>query len=214
MRSQAGGLSSHPVSTAGLKNFIVGLTLEGANSPQCCCENISSSHSSPLGRSSSASSGTVGMAYLMLWWKRLRTLDRHLLFFILFVWDLCPFHTFRFLQRVTPHTEVRNAWVTSTERRKWLHGRQPDSCWHTQAPILFSRSPHSSLCSLLQSSHLGFFLGAKPWCSHFSLCKWKFAEDKDVMILVLPGGGGGLAESIYFVIPSKIPFACSQIHKA
>lgn len=69
------GLSSHPVSTVGLKNFIVGLTLEGANSPQCRCENLSSSHSSPLGRSSSTSSGPVGMAYLMLWGKRLRTLE-------------------------------------------------------------------------------------------------------------------------------------------
>lgn len=82
-----------------------------------------------------------------------------------------------------------------------------------QSPASTLRHPSSSrglqvLLCVLFCSHLIF-----PWCSHLSLCEWKFAEDKDVMIVVLPGGSGSLAESIYFVIQSKIPFVCSQINK-
>lgn len=164
MRTQAGGFSSHHISTDWLVNLATGWTLEWGNRPWRHCENRPSSHSFSPGRNSAASSGAVGVAYLLgvlvkVTENTRQQLDLHFIpFFILFLWDLCPSHTYQSPQRVTPCTgKERSGRVTSTGRRKWPRSLQPVSWEHTHVSTLFLRVPGSSPCSLLQLSHLVFF---------------------------------------------------------
>lgn len=121
MRTQAGGFSSHHISTDWLVNLATGWTLEWGNRPRRHHENRPSSHSFSPGRNSAASSGAVGVAYLLgvlvkVTENTRQQLDLHFVpFFILFLWDLGPFHTYQSLQRVTPCTgKERSGRVTST----------------------------------------------------------------------------------------------------